>query len=186
MNEDEFDMIMEIADQTSLLSLNASIEAARAGEAGKGFAVVASEIKNLADQSDRFAQEIYRVISDIIQNAENNVQNADKIKEAISDERIALEEVVTKFAEVNDNINVTKNSFNKIQELVNMLNENKTTVLDMVVQLSSIAEENAASTEETHASVTELNNELGKITIKVGDLYSLVSLLNSQTDHFKL
>lgn len=58
--------IINITDQTSLLSLNASIEAARAGEAGKGFAVVASEIGSLADNSARAAEGIQKVSQEVI------------------------------------------------------------------------------------------------------------------------
>lgn len=66
--------IINITDQTSLLSLNASIEAARAGEAGKGFAVVASEIGSLADNSARAAEGIQRVSQEVI-HAVNELAN---------------------------------------------------------------------------------------------------------------
>lgn len=59
------DTIMEIANQTNLLALNAAIEAARAGDAGRGFAVVAGEIRNLADQSNKSAESITKIIKDI-------------------------------------------------------------------------------------------------------------------------
>jgi len=57
--------IVEISDQTSLLSLNASIEAARAGEAGRGFAVVAQEISNLAHRSLETVSDINAIISEV-------------------------------------------------------------------------------------------------------------------------
>ncbi|MFQ8982366.1 MAG: methyl-accepting chemotaxis protein [Waltera sp.] len=65
-------MIQDIADETDLLSLNASIEAARAGEAGRGFAVVAEQISKLADQSKRSATEIEQIIQNIMESSGKN------------------------------------------------------------------------------------------------------------------
>lgn len=71
--------IKEIADQTNLLSLNASIEAARAGDSGKGFSVVAEEIRKLAESSGKTAEEIRRVVGEVENHANRTF---DKVQEA--------------------------------------------------------------------------------------------------------
>lgn len=73
------DAIKEIADQTNLLSLNASIEAARAGESGRGFSVVAEEIRNLAESSGRTAEEIRKVVGEVEKHANHT---SEKVREA--------------------------------------------------------------------------------------------------------
>ncbi len=67
------DAITNIADQTNLLALNAAIEAARAGENGKGFAVVAEEVRDLAEKSKEFANEINHLIKNILQDTKATV-----------------------------------------------------------------------------------------------------------------
>ena len=77
------EMITGIAEQTNLLSLNASIEAARAGEAGRGFAVVASEIQKLAEQSNRSANEIEKIIENLSAESARSVAIMDDVKQII-------------------------------------------------------------------------------------------------------
>ena len=98
------EMIAQITSQTSLLALNASIEAARAGDAGRGFAVVASEISNLAAQSDNSTQEIKAIVAEIMETSQNNVDLANKIKDAVSAEGEVLNEVNASFDQVDQHV----------------------------------------------------------------------------------
>ena len=155
--------ITAIASETSLLSLNASIEAARAGEAGAGFSVVASSIQSLANQADQSAKEIQSVIENIIKTSEKNVALANKIKQAVEQEDIVLTDVSHSFEIVNENVKETAVVMSNICDKATTLDQAKNTVLEEIMTLSAISEENAASCQETSASMEELKANIATI-----------------------
>ena len=178
--------IASIASQTNLLALNASIEAARAGEAGKGFAVVADNIKNLAAQSDESAGEIQTVIADIIAKSARNVTLAEQIKEAVSNEGNVLVEVGQGFEQVEQSIEQATDAMRQVTDKVEMINNGKDRVLDEISTLSSISEENAASTEETNASMQEMAANIAMIQNETSSTKSRSDELQSAVEFFKI
>ena len=178
--------IASIASQTNLLALNASIEAARAGEAGKGFAVVADNIKNLAAQSDESAGEIQTVIADIIAKSARNVSLAEQIKEAVSNEGNVLVEVGQGFEQVEQSIEQATDAMRQVTDKVEMINNGKDRVLDEISTLSSISEENAASTEETNASMQEMAANIAMIQNETSSTKSRSDELQSAVEFFKI
>jgi methyl-accepting chemotaxis protein len=164
------DMITDIADQTSLLSLNASIEAARAGEYGKGFAVVADEIKKLSEQSAESASLITSVIAKLINNSNTTVDTMESVTTVMERQGREIEKTREVFENLNTEIGQVSGAVDNIRGEVGKLSGLKETVLCSVQNLASIAEQNAASTQETSASMQELrqtvyncNSEVGKI-----------------------
>ena len=77
------ELITDIAEETNLLSLNASIEAARAGEQGRGFAVVAAQIQKLAEQSNESARQIEEIITSLLEDSAKAVETMDEVKTII-------------------------------------------------------------------------------------------------------
>lgn len=180
------DVITDIADQTNLLSLNASIEAARAGEHGKGFAVVADEIRKLAEQSRESASQITEIIELLIRNSNTTVDAMQHVTDIINKQGKELTQTKNVFGDLNEEINEVGSAVDNIRGEVEQLNALKTSVLGAVESLASIAEENAASTQETSASMQELGNIVSDCSKDVDQIVSMSETLAENTNRFTL
>lgn len=179
-------VIESIASQTNLLSLNASIEAARAGEAGKGFAVVAGEISSLASQSDQSSKEIKAIVDEIIATSDKNVEYAGQISEAVNNEGAVLNQVSDSFSVVNEKVGSTVDAIHTIAEKSQELDTAKAQVLDDVSALSSISEENAASCQETNASMEEIGATIQTIKEEADKTLEVTEILERAVAAFKI
>jgi len=179
-------LIADIANQTNLLSLNASIEAARAGEQGKGFAVVATEIRNLADQSRESAEKISSVVNILISNSNRSVATMGNVMEIIKEQNQKLQDTLNMFHELNNEITIVRGAIDNITGRVEGLGTLKANVLDVLEGLSAISEQYAASTEETSASMIELNEVVNRCSSETEDLITLSGELKDSTTRFTL
>ena len=142
--------IEQIADQTNLLSLNASIEAARAGEAGKGFAVVADEIGKLAQESSKAANMTRNLISVSMEEIDKGNQIADHVMDSLKTAVGAVDKVNTMIRKTAENAADQAQSMEQIRVGIEEISQG-------VQDNSAIAEESSATSEELASQATLLN-----------------------------
>lgn len=177
-------LIAQIASQTNLLSLNASIEAARAGEAGKGFAVVASEIQKLAEQTNSSAKVIDDIILTLSKESQETVQSISEVTEMILNQKKALDETKEKFKVVDDGISDAVVGMGVVQEQVDTCSGSGEHVVGLMTNLSAIAEENAATTEQTNTSMNELNDATASLAKTAVELKQLSIAVEQNLNYF--
>ena len=175
--------IRRIAEETNMLSLNASIEAARAGEAGKGFSVVASEVSKLAEQSKNSANSIDTLIRDVRANIESvvssMVENNEKLGEGVSVVQESKStfgaistEVQAVVSQVTDITELVGRVYEKIDTLINRFNDiveksdNTMSHIDSVKRISE--DQTSAMNEITHSTIAlaEMSGELKEAVSK--------------------
>ena len=173
-------LIKDIADETNLLSLNASIEAARAGEAGKGFAVVATEIGKLAQNSASSAENISNLINEVSRAIGSVVEQAQTSAEEIEQNSERIGTALETFDQIYLNIE-------KSNELIELMLDNIQKVDDVANNVAAISEEQAASADEileTSQNMVEQANSISQSSQDVADnSHELANTSQKLTDY---
>lgn len=180
------DAIIQITDQTSLLSLNASIEAARAGESGRGFAVVAEEIRKLSEASKKSTDEIKAIVDEINHKSSKANEAVSETQVILLEEDKAIIETQAVFTEILGSIDKLVQSLKHIDSLNMAMIASKNTVVTNTEEIAAISEESASSSEEILASTTEVENAMTELGSHTETLIILASELKQNIDHFKL
>ena len=180
------DIIAGIANQTNLLSLNASIEAARAGEMGRGFAVVAEEIRGLADQSKESADRIRGIVENLISNSNQSVEIMNGVVSEIHQQNEKLGNTLNVFGTLNQEVQKVVGEINVISGELDHIESYKTDVVEKIDGLTEISQNNAASTEETAATMDQLAEIVEECRQATAQLNGIADELNANAKKFQL
>lgn len=175
--------INDIAEETNLLSLNASIEAARAGEAGRGFAVVSDQIRKLAEESGKAASRIGEIIEHIQERMQDTIRTAGDAEASVACQTEALDNTVAVFEDIKSQVEALTQDVAKITDSVRGIELAKNDTLAAIESISATSNETEAAsselsknTEKQLSAVHVLNDAVKQLQTDAEDLDASVSI----------
>lgn len=174
--------INDIAEETNLLSLNASIEAARAGAAGKGFSVVATQIRKLADQCLASAGKISNIVTEITETTKEAVNTAQTAEEIVDEQVEAVAATARSFQTLKQHIEKLSEYLESIQSSSKDMEASGSSTLNSMENISAILEETLASvtsvanvTDKQSEALTSLDDASSQLMIRAERLGDAIS-----------
>ncbi len=171
--------ITQIADQTNLLALNAAIEAARAGDAGRGFAVVAEEVRKLAEESNRAAAQVGKVIADISAKTENalkdqkgSAEQIGRLVERAKETKAVIDGVIAKMGSISENV----------QSIAATMEEQSASAEEMTAGMDHVARAGAEIQEEVE-HINRSMEEQGRVTESIAKAAGELLRLSEAMEH---
>jgi methyl-accepting chemotaxis protein WspA len=155
--------ITRIADQTNLLSLNASIEAEKAGEYGRGFAVVAREIRRLADQTAVATLDIEQMVREMQSAVSGGVMEMDKFHEHVRQGVEETRRLSFQFAHIIEQVETLKPRFDSVHEGMQSQSAGARQIRDAMVALTESARSSVDALEETNRATRQLESAIAEL-----------------------
>ncbi len=181
------DTILNISEQTNLLSLNASIEAARAGEAGKGFAVVAEEIRKLAGNTNDAANEIQKMSEDVVEALGGLHKLADQmlslLREKIFADYQKFGGVSRDFTDQSEEI---RNSMEQLREITGQYAKSLQSIQEAMLSVGAASGENSGEIVRVSALLSAMDADMKQIGALTEETCSAVSVMNNHLKSYRV
>lgn len=179
--------ILDISDQTSLLSINASIEAARAGEAGRGFAVVAEQIAHLANLSAATVENIGTIVTDV-NNAVNSMAECLETTLNFLEEKVLEDysEFISVSDEYNSDANLFEVSMKEIYKSITELESSTTLIADAISGINNTINDSSIGVSDIAAKTSDIVSLTVRTNEMVDESVKNAKELNNIVEIFKL
>lgn len=177
--------VSQIAEQTNLLALNAAIEAARAGEAGKGFSVVADEVRKLAEQVTDSIVEIETIIKEIQLHSGEAVDAISEASGIVQAENVSSNDTKKVFNDISDVVFEMTSVVEEIKNVNEQMGTEKNSLVDLITEISSGAQETSASLQEVSSSADNQLTSIKEVSNYSKELKSLSEELEKEISMFK-
>lgn len=180
------ELIAAVANQTSLLSLNASIEAARAGDLGKGFGVVAAEIQKLSVQANEAVEDIRSMADNLTKNSNETIERMEEVQIIIEHQKQTIQKTGEVFKDVRTGICESAHNMGTVIHQSEEMEEVRTEIVAAVQNSASLAQENAASIQEVMASLESAYEEIHILSEQTNVLGNLSMQMKNSIEVFQI